>query len=564
VPSFALLALLATAQADPPSIEAALSDELGRAMAVFEERGEPPYYVALAVEERENTRIAATAGTIMSSDRQQAAHLDVELRVGSPDLDSTHPLRGMSSLRDDSRRSVDLPVDAGEAYALRHAVWKELDARWRDAVERIVVVRSNQTVKVEEEIVAPDFELREPTVDRQEVVFQGVDIDAWEQTLARVSSRLEASPRVHQSRAVLQVENLRETFVDTEGTRLVHGGAWVRVGVSVGATAADGDELSIDRILSYRSVEQLPDEATLLDLADQARDLLVAQLDAPRGEPYSGPVLLDGRAAAVFFHEVLGHRVEGHRMKLDDEGKTFLEYVGRPILPDFIDIYDDPTLDALAGEQLNGFYAYDDEGVPAQRAVIVDDGVFQGFLMSRSPLPDFPHTNGHGRRSTGKAPSSRMGNTIVQASQTVPREKLREMLKAEVRKQGLEYGLYIEEIAGGFTMTGRVLPNAFNVRAITSWKVYADGRPDELIRGVDLVGTPLVAFGNIVAAGDDQGVFNGTCGAGSGWVPVSAVSPTLLLREVELQLKEKGEDRPPLLPKPEGPPNGGQAAGGAR
>jgi TldD protein len=564
VPSFALLALLATAQADPPSIEVALSDELGRAMAVFEERGEPPYYVALAVEERENTRIAATAGTIMSSDRQQAAHLDVELRVGSPDLDSTHPLRGMSSLRDDSRRSVDLPVDAGEAYALRHAVWKELDARWRDAVERIVVVRSNQTVKVEEEIVAPDFELREPTVDRQEVVFQGVDIDAWEQTLARVSSRLEASPRVHQSRAVLQVENLRETFVDTEGTRLVHGGAWVRVGVSVGATAADGDELSIDRILSYRSVEQLPDEATLLDLADQARDLLVAQLDAPRGEPYSGPVLLDGRAAAVFFHEVLGHRVEGHRMKLDDEGKTFLEYVGRPILPDFIDIYDDPTLDALAGEQLNGFYAYDDEGVPAQRAVIVDDGVFQGFLMSRSPLPDFPHTNGHGRRSTGKAPSSRMGNTIVQASQTVPREKLREMLKAEVRKQGLEYGLYIEEIAGGFTMTGRVLPNAFNVRAITSWKVYADGRPDELIRGVDLVGTPLVAFGNIVAAGDDQGVFNGTCGAGSGWVPVSAVSPTLLLREVELQLKEKGEDRPPLLPKPEGPPNGGQAAGGAR
>ncbi len=564
MPSFALLALLATAQADPPSIEVALSDELGRAMAVFEERGEPPYYVALAVEERENTRIAATAGTIMSSDRQQAAHLDVELRVGSPDLDSTHPLRGMSSLRDDSRRSVDLPVDAGEAYALRHAVWKELDARWRDAVERIVVVRSNQTVKVEEEIVAPDFELREPTVDRQEVVFQGVDIDAWEQTLARVSSRLEASPRVHQSRAVLQVENLRETFVDTEGTRLVHGGAWVRVGVSVGATAADGDELSIDRILSYRSVEQLPDEATLLDLADQARDLLVAQLDAPRGEPYSGPVLLDGRAAAVFFHEVLGHRVEGHRMKLDHEGKTFLEYVGRPILPSFIDIYDDPSLRVLAGEELNGFYAYDDEGVPAQRAEIVQDGVFQGFLMARSPLPDFPHTNGHGRRSTGKAPTSRMGNTIIEASQTVTRDELRAMLLREVRDQGLEYGLYIEEIAGGFTMTGRVLPNAFNVRAITSWKVYADGRPDELIRGVDLVGTPLVAFGNIVAAGDDQGVFNGTCGAGSGWVPVSAVSPTLLLREVELQLKEKGEDRPPLLPKPEGPPNGGQAAGGAR
>ena len=562
----AILSVFLSAQAaEPSNIEAALSDELDRAMAVFEQRGDPPYYVALAVEERETTRIAATAGTVMDSNTQRSANLDIELRVGSPELDSTHPLRGMSSLRDDARRALNLAVEGDDDYALRHAVWKDLDARWRDAVERIVVVRSNQTVKVEEEIVAPDFELREPSVDRQDVVFQSVDVAAWEHTLERVSQRLDASPRVHRSRAVLQIENLRETFVDTEGSRLIHGGAWVKVGVSVAATAADGDELSIDRILSTRSVDELPDEAALLALADEARDLLVAQLDAPRGEPYSGPVLLDGRAAAVFFHEVLGHRVEGHRMKLDHEGKTFLEYVGRPILPDFIDIYDDPSLETLAGEQLNGFYAYDDEGVPAQRAVIVEDGVFQGFLMARSPLPDFPHTNGHGRRSTGKAPTSRMGNTIIEASQTVPRAGLRAQLIREVKAQGLEYGLYIEEIAGGFTMTGRVLPNAFNVRAVTSWKVYADGRPDELIRGVDLVGTPLVAFGNIVAAGDDQGVFNGTCGASSGWVPVSAVSPTLLLREVELQLKEKGEDRPPLLPKPEGPPNGDQAAaGGAR
>ena len=184
--------------------------------------------------------------------------------------------------------------------------------------------------------------------------------------------------------------------------------------------------------------------------------------------------------------------------------------------------------------------------------------------MSRSPLPDFPHTNGHGRRSTGKAPSSRMGNTIVEASETVSHDKLRAMLLDKVRDQGLEYGLYVEEIAGGFTMTGRIMPNSFNVRAVTTYKVWADGRPDELIRGVDLVGTPLVAFGNIVAAGDDPGVFNGTCGAGSGWVPVSAISPSLLVEQVEFQLKEKGADRPPMLPKPDAPPPGAQAAGGER
>jgi chemotaxis protein histidine kinase CheA len=95
-----------------------------------------------------------------------------------------------------------------------------------------------------------------------------------------------------------------------------------------------------------------------------------------------------------------------------------------------------------------------------------------------------------------------------------------------------------------------------DVRASTTWRVYADGRPDELVRGIDLVGTPLVAFDNLIAAGDDPMVFNGTCGAESGWVPVSAVAPSILFRRLEFQLKEKGQDRPPLLAKPGLPEDG--------
>jgi predicted Zn-dependent protease len=261
-------------------------------------------------------------------------------------------------------------------------------------------------------------------------------------------------------------------------------------------------------------------------------------------------VILRGKAAAVFFHEVMGHRVEGHRQKRDDEGKTFAEYIGRPVLPPFISVVDDPTLRSIEGVDLNGFYEYDDEGVPAQRSSIAENGVFKGFLMGRSPLPRFPSSNGHGRRQIGAAATARMGNTLVSASQAVPEPKLRSLLLDEVRRRGLSYGVIVEEIEGGFTTTGRVLPNAFNVRATVSWKVHLDGRPDELIRGVDLVGTPLVAFSNILAAGDKVEVFNGSCGAESGWIPVSAASPSLLLKGLEFQLKEKGEDRPPLLPKP--------------
>ena len=181
---------------------------------------------------------------------------------------------------------------------------------------------------------------------------------------------------------------------------------------------------------------------------------------------------------------------------------------------------------------------------------LVEDGRFAGFLMSRSPLADFPETNGHGRRSSGNWPVARMGNTIVDPAKTVPVASLRQQLVAELRRQGLEYGYLVEEIEGGFTLTGRITPNAFNVRATSSRRIFADGRPDELVRGIDLVGTPFVAFSNLVAAGDDPEVFNGTCGAESGWVPVSAVAPSMLFSRLEFQLKEKGQERPPLLSKP--------------
>jgi len=142
------------------------------------------------------------------------------------------------------------------------------------------------------------------------------------------------------------------------------------------------------------------------------------------------------------------------------------------------------------------------------------------------------------------------------------RADLEKLLLAEIKKQGRPYGMVFTDISGGFTFTGRATPNAFQVTPVVVWRVYADGRPDELIRGVDLIGTPLVAFDRIIAASDQTDVFNGVCGAESGWVPVSAVAPAILVQQMETQLKEKGQDRPPLLPKPM--PDGVTSTGGAR
>lgn len=556
--SYALssLALALAAEPSPSALEILLADELSRAGGVLASEEEPPHYVSLTITDLELVNVAARDGAVAVRAADRSRYLDVDLRTGTPALDSTHPLRGFSSLSGDSRDPVQVPLDDG--YALRHAVWREIDERFQNAAEKIVMLRANQSVLVEEETPAPDFEPRAAVVDRAEVPPLEIDQDEIARLLQGVSARLEKDPGVHRGVVALQAQRSVTTFVDTEGTRLQHGRRHYRLSMNLIATAPDGDEVSVFAAKDVHDPDRLPDEATLRKWADEGVAELHRRVAAPRGDPYVGPVLLTGRAAAVFFHEVLGHRVEGQRQKREDEGKTFAQMVGRPVLSAALDVVDDPTIEELAGEQLNGFYRFDDEGVPAARATIVDDGIFRGFLLYRSPIPEFPISNGHGRRSPGNPAEARMGNTIVSTSSPVPARKLREQLIALAKKEGLAYAYVVDEIEGGFTMTGRVTPNAFNVRANTVWRVWTDGRPDELVRGLDLVGTPLVAFENLVAAGDDPAVFNGTCGSDSGWVPVSGVAPSVLFSRLEFQLKEKGQDRPPLLAKP-GPaePQGG-------
>ena len=557
-------ALSAPPLPDLPSddaVERVLAGELERALPTLQGAPDPAYYVALAAEDQRVVVLSATAGALSVSDSRVGRTLDVDVRVGSPQLDSTHPLRGMSALREDGRSLVQVPFGVGDDFSLRHAIWQTLDARFREAAERIVVLRANQAVKVEEETLAPDFEQRTGVQDRRAVEPHPLDIPAWERTLVRASLVLDASPMIHASQASMRLVRQRTTLVDTEGTRLTHGGNWGTVDLSASATAPDGDVIDVRKVITWRDPAHVPVEGVVLESAQALVDRLGRMLAAPWGEPFSGPVILRGKASAVFFHEVMGHRVEGHRQKRDDEGKTFLEYIGRPILPPFLDVVDDPTLERLAGTDLFGHYAYDDEGVAAQRVPLVEKGIFKGFLMGRSPLPAFPTSNGHGRRSSGNAPTSRMGNTLIQARSSVPYAELRRMLIEEIKAQKLPYGMIVDDIEGGFTMTGRYMPNAFNVRATTTWRVYPDGRPDQLVRGLDLVGTPLVAFSSVLAAADDTEVFNGWCGAESGSIPVAAASPSLLVRKLEFQLKEKGEDRPPLMDKPADAPAGNDGRG---
>src|SRR6202022_917234 len=295
--------------------------------------------------------------------------------------------------------------------------------------------------------------------------------------------------------------------------------------------------MGLDRYYNFDWVNpsEAPDDKAVYAAEATMRKELEGLVKAPVNEPSVGPALLTGRAAAVFFHEVFGHRAEGHRQKGSSEGQTFASKVGEHILPDFLTIIDDTTMRKLGPADLLGYYQFDDEGVKSHRVTLVDHGVLKDFEMSRSPLVGFPHSNGHGRRQLGAAPVSRQGNLIVESSRTMTNAQLRAKLVELIKQQGKPFGLLIDDIAGGFTFTGRGQPQAFQVLPLGVFKVYADGRPDELVRGVDIVGTPLAALTKIVATGDKQEVFNGYCGAESGSVPVSAASPAILTSELEVQ-----------------------------
>jgi predicted Zn-dependent protease len=349
--------------------------------------------------------------------------------------------------------------------------------------------------------------------------------------------------------------------VNTEGTQLQSGQIRYRLELFIQGKAADG--MNIERYYNFDWVDpkDAPSDKEVAAASATLRKEMEGLVKAPLNEPSVGPALLTGRAAAVFFHEVFGHRAEGHRQKDISEGQTFAKKVGEPILPDFLSIVDDPTEKKEGHEDLLGYYRFDDEGVSSHEVILVDHGVLKNFEMSRSPLADFPHSNGHGRRQLGATPVSRQGNLIVKSNKTVTNAQLRTKLIELVKAQNKQYGLLIDDIAGGFTFTGRGQPQAFQVQPLVVYKVFADGRPDELVRGVDIVGTPLAALTKIVATGDTPEVFNGYCGAESGSVPVSAVAPAILTTELEVQKKQADTDAPPILPPPAHDSQAVQSAG---
>ncbi len=528
---------------------ATMEKELHRGQTELAKQDPAPYFTSYNVTDGESLVVLGAQGAILTSTRARHRAADVSMRIGAPALDNTHDQERFSGIT-----SGQLP-QRDDPDAIARVLWRLTYEQYRKARQAYTNVKTKTAVRAKDEDDSPDFSEEKPStyIETEKTPSPAFpDQKAWEDLARRYSANFRQYPQVEQSMVVLYAERSRSYLVSTEGTKIVTADAIFRIMIQAETRADDGMELM--RVETFQSSDpaKVPSEAEVAASVKKMAGDLSALRAAPLAEPYSGPALLSGRAAAVFFHEVLGHRVEGQRQRGRDEGQTFTKKVNEKILPEFLSVTDDPTLRTLGGTELSGFYRYDDEGIPAERVEVVKDGILKNFLMGRLPVKNFSHSNGHGRAQSGLMPVGRQGNLIVTSSKTMPDAQLRARFIEEIKKQGKPYGLYFEDIQGGFTLTTRALPQSFQVLPVMVWRVYADGRPDELVRGVDIVGTPLTVLTEIVATGDTTSVFNGICGAESGSVPVSAAAPAMLFSEMEVQKRKYGDERPPILPPPPG------------
>ena len=550
---FSILSAAALILATPPVQGAtpvldAMKEELQRSVELLSQQPTPIYYLSYEITEDRNFALSASFGNVTRSSEGERRIVDIDLRVGSPELDNSHPIRGDFFANRPSLSRVEVPTDNPDA--LRNILWYETDKKYKRAVEQLTKVKANVRVKVKEEDQAGDFSPEAPEKWLEDPLALNFDRASWNQKLRRYTAPFSRFGHIYQADAILTAVAETRWFVNSEGAELRTSQTYYRLMITAFTKAEDGMELPRYESFFSFTPDGLPEDGVVLRKVEKMISDLEALRAAPVVDPYTGPAILSGRASGVFFHEILGHRVEGHRQKREDEGQTFKKMVNQKVLPETFSVVFDPTVRSIESMDLVGAYRFDNQGVKAQRVEVIKKGVLKNFLMSRTPIEGFSRSNGHGRKQAGRSPVARQSNLLVEVGETHSRQELKTMLIDRLKREDKPFGLYFEDIQGGFTMTGRRIPNAFNVLPMMVYRIYADGR-EELVRGVDLIGTPLTTFSQITAADDQVEVFSGSCGAESGWVPVAAVSPGVLVSQIEVQKKEKSQERTPILPLPE-------------
>ena len=525
-----------------------MSNELMRNFKVLKKQTPPIYYLSYRYNEEQDIYVKASLNGIRTS-HYSDNDLAVMARVGSAQLDNTHALKGEKQDFDIAfTQFMPLP-DSSDPRAFRLALWRTTQEAAENGQKQYSQVLAHNRTMSQGADKSADFVFPPKETFCQIEKPQQIDLEKVKKLLQAVEKLPQGKAYVLSYEISFTYEHTQSYFTDSRGTRLAFPNILMYLTYSLNNRTQDGMELTRFKDYTISSLDELPSIEQLQADILKSLEELEALSKAPIGEPLTAPTILTGPATGVFVHEVLGHRLEGYRQKDESQGQTFAGKVGQQIVSPVLTIVDDPTLTKFNGETLKAHYLYDDEGVKARPVTLVENGVLKNFLMSSSPIAGFAQSNGHGRLYGNHRAVARMGIMHTTASRTVSYEELEKMLLDEIKRQGRPYGFIIEDLGGGFTFTGKSMPQSFKLEAKLVWRVYPDGRK-EMVRGLDIVGTPLVSFNKILAVADDDKVFNGFCGSVSGWVPQANIAPSILLESMETELSETSASKPPILPAP--------------
>lgn len=526
----------------------AMHSELKRGMKLRLFDYPSPYYISYLLKDSENISFSASNGAIIWQNNSPQRTVYTEVRVGDYNFDSSLSKGDAMPFQGGDFYSYYAPLE-DNPFAMKRVLWLLTDQEYKQAVSNYLSNKAKNVYKVEKEPV-PSFSKEEPVKFEGSESALNITINSLREKVKWLSEQFNKYQDIIESEVRGDIRKKTKIYINSEGSEILTQNAVLTIYINAETKADDGMPLSNFRLYSVVDEKNLPtDEQMLQDIKVLVKELKELK-DAEEMQPYTGPAILSAEVAGVFFHEVLGHRLEGERQKDEQEGMTFSEKVGTQILPDFLTVIDDPTMKEFNGLALTGHYLFDDEGVKSRRVVLIENGILRNFLMSRTPIKGFVHSNGHGRNDTIQKPMGRMGNFIIQSTNAKSQDELIKMLIDECKKQGKPYGFIIERASAGETNTSRYGFQAFKGVPLLVYKVFTSDGHKELVRGVEIVGTPLTVLNKIIATGNDEQVFNGYCGAESGFIPVSVISPSILVKEIELQKTSQQKSRPPILSPP--------------
>lgn len=554
----------------------AMRDELQRSKQLTVVSGQDaPYFFSYTLTDAETLRISASQGAVVNVSRSRFRSPSTQVRVGSYDFDNTGHI--YSGIYSGSRYDGNWPLDDDYA-AFRTELWLSTDRAFKTAVESMARKRAslnNSAASSAEPL--PDFSKTTPVVSIGKITKSKLDDAAWTARAARLAAILSDYKEVRSSGLELQLIQGPTTLMNSEGTAVRYNDDMYWVYAKAEGQAPDGmllhDAISIQSL----DLDKFPSEMEMRKSFTEVGDDVRALVKAPAGESYSGPVLMEPRAAAQLLAQLLGDNLRVPRRPLSDPGRNvpfapseFETRIGGRVLPESFDVVDDATQSVYNGKALAGFYPFDMEGVPPKRVSVVEKGVLKSFLTTRQPIRGFPASNGHARLpGSYGAYSAAIGNLFVKSSETSSMADLKKRLIDMTMMRGKPYSMLVRKLDYPYSAGGSDLQSLAQASAqsggsarpvsppLLIYKVYPDGR-EELVRGLRFRGLTTRTLRDILGASSETELFDfvnvaaplAILGAGGYLAPASVISPGLLFDELELEPPQDQLPKQPTVPPP--------------